>query len=269
MAKSVVIDRVAICNYYIKSLRTGELTAAAQIAPHIAEGVVSRFNGDTYKGRDELLSRMTGRWPMTHILRRGGWSEPAPEGDRLVVTAEYPPWISQRRISKVTFFFNDCDEIAEVVHDVVALPDRVKTNEVPLVVRGLVNDAVTNNTPICIAHINFDGEPVLSFRGSLQFFGPRQISAWLRNPQGGLATSVPENPKVALLYRDNDKLISVNIRGLAHIETDEEIRRQVYDMMPEVEQTHDPERAGACLIIDILSIKATVASQSIQVNLQG
>jgi hypothetical protein len=261
------IDRIAICGYYIKSLRTGELTAAQQIAPHIAEGAVSTFNGDTYKGRDELLSRVTGRWPMTHIMRRAGWSEPAAEGDRLVVTAEYPPWITQRRISKVVFTFNDRDEITEVTHEVEALPDRLKTNEVPLVVRGLVNDAVTNYTPICIGHINEDGEPVLSFRGSLQFFGPKQLSAWLRNPAGGLASSVPKNPKVALLYRDNDKLITVNIKGLAHIETDEEIRRQVYDMMPEVEQTHDPDRQGACLIIDIKSIKCSIASQSIQVEL--
>jgi hypothetical protein len=263
------IDRIAICGYYIKSLRTGELTASQQIAPHIAEGAVSRFNGDTYKGRDELLSRVTGKWPMTHIMRRAGWSEPVEEGDHLVVTAEYPPWISQRRVSRVIFTFNDRDEVTEVTHEVVALPDRLKTNEVPLVVRGLVNDAVSNNTPICIAHINEDGEPVLSFRGSLQFFGPRQLSAWLRNPEGGLASSVPKNPKVALLYRDNDKLITVNIRGLAHIETGEEVRRQVYDMMPEVEQTHDPERTGACLIIDIKSIKCTIASQSIQVDLQG
>jgi hypothetical protein len=261
------IGRVRICGYYIKSLRTGELTASQQIAPHIAEGAVSRFNEDTYKGRDEVLSRVTGKWPMTHILRRAGWSEPVDEGDHLVVTAEYPPWITQRRISKVIFSFNDRDEITEVTHELAALPPRLKADEVPLVVRGLVNDAVTNNTPICVAHIGEDGEPVLSYRGSLQFFGPRQISAWLRNPQGGLATAVPRNPKIALVYRDNDKLITVNIKGLAHIEAGEETRRKVYEMMPEVEQTHDPDRAGACLIIDIQSVKCTIATQSIQVQL--
>ena len=30
-------DRAAICGYYIKSLRTGERSAARQVAPHIAE----------------------------------------------------------------------------------------------------------------------------------------------------------------------------------------------------------------------------------------
>jgi hypothetical protein len=59
----------------------------------------------------------------------------------------------------------------------------------------------------------------------------------------------------------------VNIKGLAHIEADEQVRHAVYEQMPEVEQTHDPDREGACLIIDVLSIKATIASQSIQVDL--
>jgi hypothetical protein len=260
------MDRATICGYYIKSLRTGELTAAQQIAPHIAEGAVSSFNEKTYQGRDQVLSRMTGKWPNTHYLRRAGWSEPAEEDGHLVVTAEYPPYITQTRISKVTFSFNDRDEITEIIHEVVGLPPRLKATEVPLVVRGIVNDAVANNTPICVAHINEDGEPVLSFRGSLQFFGPRQISAWLRNPRGGLATSVGKNPRVALMYRDSPRVITVNIKGLAHIETDEEIRRRVYEMMPEVEQTHDPDRTGACLIIDIQSVKCQVASQTTQIE---
>jgi hypothetical protein len=58
-------------------------------------------------------------------------------------------------------------------------------------------------------------------------------------------------------------------QGFAHIETDEQIRRKVYDMMPEVEQRDDPDRAGACLIIDIKSIKSTVASQSTRIELHG
>jgi hypothetical protein len=33
--------------------------------------------------------------------------------------------------------------------------------------------------------------------GSLQFHGPRQVSAWIRNPEGGLASAIPRNPKVA------------------------------------------------------------------------
>jgi hypothetical protein len=59
----------------------------------------------------------------------------------------------------------------------------------------------------------------------------------------------------------------MTVKGLARIETDEEIRQQVYNMMPEVEQTHDPARAGACLIVDIKSIQCLLSGEPISVAL--
>jgi hypothetical protein len=50
--------------------------------------------------------------------------------------------------------------------------------------------------------------------------------------------------EVALLYRDNDRLITMTVNGLAHIEADEEIRRQVCDMMPEVQHWCPRRRPG-------------------------
>lgn len=261
------IGRAAICGYYIKSLRTGEQSAATQVASHIAVDAVARYGGNAYQGRDAVLARMSGKWPMTNTLRRAGWSEAVAQDGHMVVAAGYPPGIAMPRISRVVFSFSERDEITEVVHEMVPFPDRLATDEVPLVIRGLVNDALGNNTPMCLAYVNEDGEPVLSLRGSLQFHGPRQISAWLRNPTGGLASAIQRNPRVALLYRDNDRLITMTIKGLARIEPGEETRRQVYDMMPEVEQTHDPARTGACLVIDIKSIQCLLSGEPISVEL--
>jgi hypothetical protein len=260
-------DRAAICGYYLKSLRSGEASAARLLAPHIADDAVARYGAQAVQGRDAVLARMSGKWPMTNTLRRAGWSEPAEQDGRLVVTAEYPPGIAMPRISRVVFSFSDRDQLTEVDHELVPFPDRLAASEVPLVVRGLVNDALGNNTPMCLAYVTEDGEPVLSLRGSLQFHGARQVSAWIRNPKGGLVTAVQHNPKVALLYRDNDRLITMTIKGLAHVEADEAVRREVYDLMPEVEQTHDPARAGACLIIDIKTIQGLLSSGPLSVEL--
>jgi hypothetical protein len=57
------------------------------------------------------------------------------------------------------------------------------------------------------------------------------------------------------------------IKGLARIEADEEVRRQVYEMMPEVEQTHDPDRTGACLIIDVTSVQGLMSGAPVSVVL--
>ena len=265
MAQSV--DRETICRHYINSLRSGEHAAAEKLAPHIAPDAVSRFNEDTYYGRDQVLFRATGKWPTTQYTRKGGWSEPAADGDRLVVIAEYPPYITQRRVKKVTFAFNDRDEIREVIHEVERLPPRLTAGEVPLAVRGIVNDAVPNGTPMSVAHVGEDGAPVLTVRGSVQFFGPAQLSVWLRNPKGGLATAIARDPRVALLYRDSARVVTVSITGLAHVETDEAVRERVYEAMSEFEQTHDPDREGACMIVDIKDLKCQVASQTTTVRL--
>lgn len=79
--------RAAICGYYIKSLRTGEQSAARQVARHVAAGAVARYGGTAYQGRDAVLAWMSGRWPVTNTLRRAGWSEPADAGGRMAVTA--------------------------------------------------------------------------------------------------------------------------------------------------------------------------------------
>ena len=58
------------------------------------------------------------------------------------------------------FSFSEGDEITEVVHEMRRSP--IATDEVPLVIRGLVNDALGNNTPMCLAYVSEDSEPVLS-----------------------------------------------------------------------------------------------------------
>ena len=39
--------------------------------------------------------------------------------------------------------------------------------------------------------------------------------------------------------------------GRAHIAEDEETRRKVYELGPEVEQTHDPHQHGVALVIEV------------------
>jgi Pyridoxamine 5'-phosphate oxidase len=134
-------------------------------------------------------------------------------------------------------------------------------------VRGIVNDAVPNGTPMSVAHVGEDGAPVLTIRGSVQFYGPAQLSVWLRNPKGGLATAIARDPRVALLYRDSARVVTVSITGHARIEPDEAVRERVYEAMSEFEQTHDPDREGACLIVDIKHLKCQVASQTTTVKL--
>jgi hypothetical protein len=273
---SVSIDRATICDYYIKSLRLGELSAAELVAPYFAEDVVARFDENEFVGREKVALWTTGKWPVyqqwprpgVDVLRKGGWSVPVEEGDHFVVTAEFPPYIIRRTISRVEIYFNDENLITRIEHATqISADPTLTTDKIPTVVRGLVNDALANFTPMTVGYVSDENKPVLSLRGSIQFYGEKQLSVWLRHAEGGMATSLQKNPAIHLVYFDPVRLISLYIIGRAHIEDDEATVAKVFDLLPELEQKHDPDRLGACLIIDIESIKGNLASGALVCNL--
>ena len=85
---------------------------------------------------------------------------------------------------------------------------------------------------------------------------PTQAAIWLRTAEGGLTKALATNDKLSLLYRDSKTRSTVIFQGRGHIATDEETRRRVYEMTPEVEQFHDTGRKGAALIVDVTRMQA-------------
>ena len=123
--------------------------------------------------------------------------------------------------------------------------DRIPAGAIPL-----INNARVNETPFLVAHTDENGDPVLTFRGSIQVWSDTELCAWIRQAGGGLVRSMAKNPKVSLAYRDGPRAMLL-INGRARIETDEAIRKRVFDLTPEVEQNHDPMRKGAAMIIEV------------------
>src|SRR5215472_7343906 len=88
-----------------------------------------------------------------------------------------------------------------------------------------INNALAEGHPLVLAVVDPSGQPVLSFRGSLQTFSDTQLGFWLRNPQGNTLESIRNNPKVALVYRTPSTPL-LQFRGLARIATDETERER-------------------------------------------
>jgi hypothetical protein len=129
-----------------------------------------------------------------------------------------------------------------------------------------VNSARDSSKPIAVAYIAPDGFPVLSLRGSVHVHSKDQLALWVRHAEGDFVRSIRENPKVSLLYRDNEDRTTYTFSGLAHIEDDEAIREKVFAASPTAEQDHDPDRKGAAVIIDLRHIEGgTVAVRGPQV----
>jgi predicted pyridoxine 5'-phosphate oxidase superfamily flavin-nucleotide-binding protein len=114
-----------------------------------------------------------------------------------------------------------------------------------------INNALADLKPVAVSYVDADGQPHLSLRGSVQVYSPDQLAIWVRHGEGGIAEGVGKNPHVALLYRDNDEKTTYTFMGRAHVDSDDTVRRTVFDNSPEPERNHDPELHGVAVVIDL------------------
>ncbi len=243
--------RVEAAEAYVQSLKTGEASASERVSKYLASDVVLSTGREEVKGHDDVLKRVTGIWPFTPVLIYGGWSDPKADGDNLKVHADFPALGAAPAAMDLTFSFNSADQISRVEQATTMVPPPQASDTLPDFVRGIVNSALANGTPMTVAYTDENGQPVLSLRGSTVVYSDHQLAIWVRNAEGGIVKTVKTNPRISLLYRDSKTRTTLIFQGRGHVETDEETRRRVYDLTPEVEQKHDPGRKGAALIIDI------------------
>lgn len=250
-------SRLAAAEALVKSIRSGEHSAAVALGALLSDDVVLEANGPmpgapttTFTGRNDVLERLSGNWAVTWALRHARWTTPAETAGVTKVSAsfEYLGGIVPAGLD-VSIAFDDADRISRVGLQYTPRQPQ-PTETIPPGVIPLINNARINETPICVAHTDENGDPVLTFRGSIQVWSDTALCAWIRQASGGLVRSLAKNPKVQMIYRDGPRAMLM-MQGQAHIEEDEAVRTRVFDMMPEVEQNHDPARKGAAMIIEL------------------
>jgi hypothetical protein len=257
MAGAPEYARVRAVEAYLKALRTGENSATESAARHLAPDVVLDTVGahmwgnghEEFNGYDETVRMITGIGVMTGVYRSAPWSNPTPDGDSMKVSADMGGGLLSA--VSLTFVFNDHDQITRIEQVNKGGTPAPTTDRIPEFVKGLVNAALANNTPLIVAYTDDKGAPNLSLRGSTQIYSDTQLSIWVRHANGGMANALKKNPQMTLMYRDPPARANLTFEGRAHFEADAEVRNRVFDLCPEVEQKHDPGRIGAALIIDI------------------
>jgi uncharacterized pyridoxamine 5'-phosphate oxidase family protein len=253
--------KIAAAEAWVKSIRTGEHSAAVALEPLLSDNVELDTNGpmpgaptDVVRGKADVLRRATGNWAVSYALRHARWSTPVDDGGvaKVNATFEHLGGIVPAALA-ITFSFDGSNKITRVEQRYT--PRQAQpTDIIPPSARPLINNARTNETPILVAHTDENGNPVLTFRGSIQVWNDTALCAWIRQASGGLVRSMAKNPAVSLAYRDGPRAMLL-MKGRARIETDEAIRKRVFEMIPEVEQNHDPARKGAAMIIEIDQIQ--------------
>jgi hypothetical protein len=179
--------------------------------------------------------------------------------------ADFPPLGAAPQKLSLTFSFNGSDKIKRVEQQQQAAPPQAPVEAIPAYVRGIINGALANGTPIVVAYTDEDGQPSLSLRGSTQVYSDTQLCIWVRNADGGIVKTMARNPRISMLYRDSKLRTTLVIQGRGHVETDPAIRERVFLLSPEVEQNHDPARKGAALIIDVTSLGGSTVRGMVRV----
>jgi len=118
-------------------------------------------------------------------------------------------------------------------------------------IKESVNGALGVRNPMLVSYMDENGQPVLSFRGSTQVFSGDQLAIWVRNGDGNFIRSIEKDPKLALMYRDEDTRCTYQFQGRARVDSGEAVRARVFAAMAQVEKDHDFARAGVALIIDL------------------
>ncbi len=118
-------------------------------------------------------------------------------------------------------------------------------------IKQAINGAFENGTPVIISYVDTEGQPSMSFRGSIQTYSDNQLSLWVRNPEGGMLKALNANPHVSTLYRDPETRMMIITKGRAHAESAENVRKLAYENAPEAEQKADAERKGVAVIVDL------------------
>lgn len=117
-----------------------------------------------------------------------------------------------------------------------------------------INGAFGRGRPLVLGYVDADDKPAMSFRGSTRVYSKDQLAVWARKRDEGFAVDIAEHPAVQLLCLDPDgpgpRYLS--ILGTAHV--DEAASDAVYELIPEQEQGHDPEKAGVAVLIDVDSV---------------
>jgi len=196
-------------------------------------------------GREQVVERFT-RSAAARTYAEARWTVEArgravqalgmlPNGARLVLTVEV-----------------EDGKIALVQQQMLPGAPRPATAlRLPPALKARIDNALRDRHPMLISYVDETDQPNVTFRGSTQAYGDGALAIWVRNADGKMLRSIRKNPKVALMYRDEDSKATYMFQGRARIEVGVAARRQIYDTMAQVERDHDFARLGVAMIIEL------------------
>ncbi|HEY5211068.1 MAG TPA: pyridoxamine 5'-phosphate oxidase family protein [Stellaceae bacterium] len=222
---------------FLASVKSGTLAADL-----LAEDAGFQSLNINQKGKAALVERFKGG-----NYAEADWAAPEEKGGAVQATGTLP------NASKIVLTVHVAGGKIALLQQqgVPGNPRPAGDLKIPAELKTRLDSALKERHPIMITYVDESGQPNLTFRGSTQVFSDTQLAIWVRNGNGKMIRSIQKNPKVALMYRDEDQKATYSMQGRAHIDTSETARKQIYDAMAQVERDHDFAHLGMAMIIDL------------------
>jgi hypothetical protein len=184
------------------------------------------------------------------IARRLDWSEPQAVGTQVRLTGTRRAGTRDRGLVVTLTFEGDAIALVQEQRT-PAPPVDAQAIQLPQDLRRRIDHALAERHPMLVAHVDEQGQPILNFRGSVQAFSDDQLALWVRNAQGGFVQAIARNPRIALMYRDEDAKATYQFQGRARVTQDAAERRRIFDAAPPAERAHDFAMLGAAIVVDL------------------
>lgn len=117
----------------------------------------------------------------------------------------------------------------------------------------LIDNALAQGMPCILATASRDGQPHMSYRGSMMVFDDESLAYWDRGKRQSIR-HMQDNPKVCVMFRDPERRIVWRFVGEATVHRDGPLRQQVLARVVQPELDRDPERQGWAVVIRVDTI---------------
>ena len=239
-------SQLAIVEELVRRVKAGDEAAGALLD----KGVAYKTLGLELNGLAQVLAHLTGT-DSGQVYRIAKWSHARSHGDVALIEAKLP---DKSPFNSRILQFHVRDRKVTMIEEQLLLPLK-SPSETPLKLsielQDMINTALVDGRPLLVAHVDEDGQPVLSFRGSIHVVSDDQLAMWVRNAAGRFMRAIARNPKIALMYRDNSARATFQFAGRARVAQSEAEREKVFQSIAEVERDHDFAKLGAAVIIDL------------------
>lgn len=223
----------------------GRATLLALLQPQARYLMLGKDVNGSDAVADELLTGIN-----APLSRRLEWEPPQDVGEQVRLHGRRQPGSRDRELVVTLAFAGDAIVLVQeqrmpappAVAQAIVLPDDVKRR---------IDNALVERKPMLVAHVDAQGQPILSFRGSVQVHSDDQLALWIRNAQGGFIAAILANPRIALMYRDEGAKATYQFQGRARVTERAAERQRIFERAPAVERAHDFAMLGAAVVVDL------------------